>query len=152
MKFSGLMCNFAKFYFQKLHFQKTDYLSIFWLCGHIIYRPDESCHFIFRFGVSLWYLTSGKHFMVIRSAFPEILGGFPPHHPHTNWVYLVLYYYLDHRKCLKTIVILKILRDYPLSMKIGKIAKHHVTYFRYYVSCHSSSPFLKVEGASCWLW
>ena len=35
---------------------------------------------VFEFRASLWYLTSGKNFMVIlRPADPEILGGgFPP--------------------------------------------------------------------------
>ena len=31
-----------------------------------------------EFRASLWYLTSGKKFMVINTADPEILGGFHP--------------------------------------------------------------------------
>ena len=32
----------------------------------------------FGFRASLWYLTSGKNFMVIRPAVPDILGGVVP--------------------------------------------------------------------------
>ena len=62
-------------------FQKTGYLSVFGL-----YRTDESCQIFFGFRASLWYLTSGKSFMVKRSAVPEISGGVVFHLPDASTV------------------------------------------------------------------
>ena len=51
----------------------------------MIYRPDALCQKIFGFRASLWYMTSGKNFMVICLVVSEILGNgslppppFPP--------------------------------------------------------------------------
>ena len=66
-------------YFTDRHF--TGYLSVFGLFGPLIYRPDELCQKFFGFRASPRGLTSGKNFMVIRPAVPEILGGVVPPPP-----------------------------------------------------------------------
>ena len=67
--------NFVKLSYLENTFLETSYLSVLGLCGPMIHRPDDLSQPYVWFRASLWYLTSGKNFMVVRPAVSEILGG-----------------------------------------------------------------------------
>ena len=49
--------------------------------GDYYFVTNELCQIFFGFRAFLYYLTSGKNFMVISPAVPEILGGVVFHPP-----------------------------------------------------------------------